>query len=266
MNRVLSTIENHIATVTLNRPEKMNALDDEMFKQIITVGKEISENPSIRCVVLTGAGTVFSAGLDTKMFGDPDAFPQPGTIEARTHGIANRWQEVSWVWRRCPVPVIAAIHGIAFGGGLQILSGADIKFVHPKTRLSILEMKWGIIPDMAGTQLWRHNVREDVLKELTFTNREFSGEEAVHFGFATHVSVNPMEDAQALAKTISSKSPTAIVKAKRLFNNAPYLNEEEGLMLESKLQGQILLQHNQVETVMAQMMKRTPEYKDFRES
>jgi len=265
MNRVLLTIENHIATVTLNRAEKMNALDDEMFKCIIEVGNEVSKNPSVRCVVLTGAGSVFSAGLDTKMFGDPKVFPQPGTIEERTHGIANKWQEVSWIWRKCPVPVIAAVHGIAFGGALQILSGADIKFVHPQTRMSIMEMKWGIIPDMAGTQLWRHNVREDILKELTFTNREFSGIQAVGYGFATHATEEPLTDALALAETIVSKSPTAIVKAKTLFNQAPYLSESDGLLLESKLQGEILMKHNQVETVMAQMMKRKPDYKDFRE-
>jgi len=145
-----------------------------------------------------------------------------------------------------PVPVIAAVHGVAFGGGLQIMLGADIKYITADTKLSVMEMKWGLIPDMAGTQLMRHSVRDDIIRELTYTNRMLSGAQAVEYGFATHVSDNPMEDAMKLATEIASKSPSAIVKAKRVLNAAPYLSQEDGLLLESVEQDGIINKKNQL--------------------
>ncbi len=136
----------------------------------------------------------------------------------RTHGDANIFQQVAWGWRTLPVPVIAAAHGVAFGGGFQILSGADIRIVHPETRCSIMEMKWGLVPDMAGFPLWRGNVRDDVIRELTYTNREFSGEEACAMGFATHVADDPYAKALEMALDIAGKNPQAIRGAKRLAN------------------------------------------------
>lgn len=263
-NRVNVHIQDYIAHVELNRPEKMNALDIPMFNAIVEAGKQVSENKEVRVVVLSGKGRAFCAGLDLANFTpDPKAEMNQSLLN-RTHGIANKWQKVAWTWRECPVPVIAAVHGVAYGGGLQIMSGADIKFVHPDTQLSVMESKWGIIPDMSGTQLWRHNVREDILKELTFTYRKFTGTEAVQYGFATHLSEDPLNAAMNLAKKISKVSPSAIVQSKALINKASYLNEEDGLLLESELQEKIIRQPNQMEAVFSQMQKREGDFKPFR--
>lgn len=256
--------QDHVAIVKLNRPDKMNALNIEMFEAIITAGKEVSENESVRVVVLCGAGKSFCAGLDLANFTpDPDAEINQSLLP-RTHGIANKWQAAVWVWRECPVPVIAVGHGVIFGGGLQIFSAADIKFIHPESRLSIMEMKWGIIPDMGGSQIWKHSVRDDILKELIFTNREFNAQEAVKYGFATHLSAQPLEEALEMANTIASKSPSAIVQAKKLFNEANFKNEADGLMMESALQETIIRKENQLEAVFSALQKRKAKFKDFR--
>jgi enoyl-CoA hydratase/carnithine racemase len=260
--RVEIKIENHIAVVTLSRPDKMNALDQAMFDAIIEAGDALAKEASVRCVVLTGAGKAFCAGLDLSSLSPQGVGSTP--LADRTHGIANMWQKAAWTWRELPVPVIAAVHGIAFGGGLQIMSGADIKYISANTKLSIMEVKWGIIPDMAGSQLWRHNVREDIIRELTYTHRVFSGEEAVKYGFATHLSENPLEDAMKLASEIASKSPSAIVKAKEMLNEAPYLNPMDGLVLESKLQAEIMGKKNQMEAVFSGMQQRPGNFEDFR--
>lgn len=261
--RITITIKDHVADVRFNRPEKMNALDMEMFNAIVETADKLTKDTSVRCVVLSGWGKAFCAGLDLANFvPDSEMLSQP--LEERTHGIANKWQAAALVWRNLPVPVIAAVHGVCFGGGLQIMSGADIKFIEPETRVSIMEMKWGIIPDMAGTQLWRHSVRDDILRELTYTHRIFSGKEAVDYGFATHVSSEPYEDAMKLAVEIASKSPSAIVKAKKVFNEAPYLSVADGLMLESVEQKEIILKKNQMEAVFSGMQKRKAEFDDFR--
>ena len=265
--RVKIEKKDHIAIVSLNRPEKLNALDDPMFYGIIKVAEEIEKDASIRVVILKGEGRAFCAGIDLSNFSfDGASDINSDAILSRTHGIANKWQKVAWAWRELPVPVIAAVHGVCFGGGLQIMLGADIKYVHPETKLSIMEMKWGIIPDMAGTQLMRHNIREDVIKELTYTHRVFFGEEAVRHGFASHVSDEPFEEAMVLAAEIAAKSPSAIVRAKKVLNKAPYLKEEEGLKMESVEQDLLLKKHNQIEAIFSQMQKREANFQDFRDA
>ncbi|HSX55998.1 MAG TPA: enoyl-CoA hydratase-related protein, partial [Sphingomonas sp.] len=155
-----------IADVRLTRPEKMNALDPAMFAGIADAIERLSAMTGLRAVVLSGEGRAFCAGLDmTSIAGGGSGLD----LDARSHGDANLFQQVAWGWRMLPVPVIAAVHGIAFGGGFQILSGADIRIMAPGTRCSIMEMKWGIVPDMAGFALWRTTVRDDVLRELTYT-------------------------------------------------------------------------------------------------
>ena len=265
--RVTISIQNHIADVRLNRPDKMNALDEAMFNRLVEAGESILQDASVRCVVLSGEGKSFCAGMDLANF-------QPGVnngifskpLSERTHGIANVFQKVAWIWRELPVPVIAAVHGTSIGGGVSIMAGADIKYIAPDTKLSILEMKWGIFPDMAGTQLWRHTVREDILKELIYTNRFFSGEDAVKYGFATHVSTTPYADAMKLAEVIITKNPTAIVKAKKTLNQAPYLNAKDGLMMESVEQMDVIHKKNQIEAVTAAIQKRTPDFDNYREA
>lgn len=260
-DRVTVTTENHVAHVLLDRADKMNALDDAMFEAIVAAGHHLHNERGVRAVVLSGAGRSFCAGLDLASMGQTDRWGEGGLAE-RTHGNANRAQQAAMVWRKLPMPVIAAVHGVCFGGGLQVASGADVRFIAPDARLAVMEVKWGLVPDMAGYVLWRGNVRDDVLRELTYTHREFSGEEAVRFGFATHVSTDPLADAMKLAQDIASKSPTAVRGAKMLSNRTPDMNVDEVLMAESIAQHELMYSKNQMEAVRAGMEKRPGEFVD----
>lgn len=264
--RVTLTVDNHVGIIKFNRPDKMNALDTPQVAAILSVAEAVQNNTNIRAVVLTGEGRAFCAGIDVTSLASSLGTGKFEKMTPRTHGIANRWQQIVWQWREMQVPVIAAVHGVAFGGGLQIMMGADIRIVAPDTKLSIMEMKWGLIPDMAGTQLFRHAVRDDVLRLLTYTHRVFSGEEALDYGFATQVSQTPFEDAVTLAQEIASKSPSAVVLAKKILNSAPYSTEAEGLLAESKLQDRLIGSKNQLESVFAGMQKRAGNFENFRES
>ena len=264
--RVTIEKDGHVAIVKLNRPDKLNALDLAMFDAIIEAGESLNQDDSVRAVVLTGEGKAFCAGLDLSMFSlDGNSAMMSTPLVERTHGNANKWQKAVWVWRELQVPVIAAVKGIVFGGGLQIMLAADIKFAEANTKMSIMEMKWGIIPDMGGPQLMRFSVREDIIRELTYTNRIFSGKEAVEYGFASHVSEDPLKDALVLAKEIASKSPNAVVKAKKLFNALPNLSMDEGLLMESKEQAEIIGKKNQMESVFAGMQKREGNFENYRD-
>ena len=250
-----------VAQVRLTRPDKMNALDPEMFARIFEAGQALHEMKGLRAVVLAGEGRAFCAGLDLSNFGkapDPDA-PQ---ITDRTHGNANMFQQVAMQWRKLPVPVIAAIHGVCFGGGLQIASGADIRVVAPDTRMAIMEMKWGLVPDMGGYALWRGLVRDDVLRELVYTNREFSGEEAKEYGLATHVDPDPLARASAIAAEIADRHPQAIRAAKRLAAAMTDRGTDEILLEESIEQHKVMRTPNQIEAVTAGMEKRRPRFSD----
>ena len=253
--------DNGVAQVRLTRADKMNALDPAMFEAIIAAGAHLRRLKGLRAVVLAGEGRAFCAGLDLANFTSDGASDAP-PITDRTHGNANRFQEVAMTWRKCPVPVIAAVHGVCFGGGLQIASGADIRVVHPDTRMAIMEMKWGLVPDMAGYVLWRGLVRDDVLRELVYTNREFSGAEAQGLGLATLVEDDPIARATAIAETIAQRNPEAIRAAKRLSANMMEDDPNTILLLESEEQGRIIRQPNQVEAVMAGMQKRAPNFTD----
>ncbi|MGD1934079.1 MAG: crotonase/enoyl-CoA hydratase family protein [Candidatus Phaeomarinobacter sp.] len=267
-DRISVSIDNGVADVRLTRADKMNALDDAMFEALITTGQELAANPDVRCIVISGEGRAFCAGLDMGNFGKmADAKPEEaaptdgaGRLEQRTHGISNRPQFAVRVWREMPVPVIAAVHGVAFGGGFQVILGADMRYVAPDTKLSIMEIRWGLVPDMAGTQIMRHLAREDVVRELTYTGRVFSGKEALEYGFATRVEADPLAAALATASEIASKSPSAIEASKRLLSAALYADEEEGLVLESIEQDGLIGSPNQIEAVMSQMEKREANY------
>jgi enoyl-CoA hydratase/carnithine racemase len=253
--------EDGVAHVRLTRSDKMNALDPEMFERIIEAGSVLQRMKGLRAVVLAGEGRAFCAGLDLSNFSRNPASDEPSLTE-RTYGNANRAQQVAMQWRKLPVPVIAAVHGVCFGGGLQIASGADIRIVHPETRMAIMELKWGLVPDMGGYALWRGLIRDDVLRELIYTNREFSGAEALGLGLATYVDDNPLERATAIARTIADKNPHAIRAAKRL--QAGMLEREtDAILLEESLeQHAIMRSPNQVEAVMAEMQKRRPRFQD----
>ncbi len=264
-DRVSISVENHIADVRLIRADKMNALDPAMFQAIISAGEQLMTMQGVRAVVLSGEGRSFCAGLDMASMAATGANSSGGsanTLTARTHGNANDFQQVAMQWRRISVPVIAAVHGVCFGGGLQIASGADIRVVAPDARMSVMEMKWGLIPDMGGYALWRGLVRDDVLRELTYTNREFSGAEALGLGFATYVDTDPYARAMAIAADIASKNPDAMRLAKDMFNRLYDMDEDAILMAESVEQAKIIRQPNQVEAVMSQMQKRAAVFAD----
>ena len=250
-----------VAQVRLIRADKMNALDPEMFARIIEAGELLNAAKGLRAVVLSGEGASFCAGLDTSSLGgasDPTRAP----LTERTHGNANMAQEVAMQWRKLPVPVIAAVHGVCFGGGLQIASGADIRVVHPEARMAIMEMKWGLVPDMGGYALWRGLVRDDVLRELIYTNRLFSGAEAKDLGLATFGDDDPLARATAIATEIANRNPHAIRAAKRLQDTMFELGTDAILQAESDEQQVIIRSPNQIEAVMAGMGKRKAEFQD----
>ena len=260
-DRVELTLEGGVAHVQLVRADKMNALDVEMFAAILDAGMHLFDEPAARCVVLSGAGRSFCAGLDLTSMGQTDRHREVPLTE-RTHGNCNGPQQAAMVWRKLPIPVIAAIHGVCFGGGLQIASGADIKIVAPDARLAVMEVKWGLLPDMAGYVLWRGNVRDDVLRELTYTHREFTGEEAVEYGFATHCDANPLARAMALAQDIASKSPHAVRGAKAISNKWWDATVDQLLMDESREQMKLMGTKNQQEALFAGLEKRKGAFTD----
>lgn len=253
--------EDGVAQVRLTRPSKMNALDPEMFERIIEAGERLAETKGVRAVVLSGEGPAFCAGLDTSSFAQTPE-PDAPSLPERTHGNANRPQQAAMVWRKLPVPVIAALHGVCFGGGLQIASGADIRIAHPDTRMAIMELKWGLVPDMGGYALWRGLIRDDVMRELVYTNREFSGAEAQSLGLATYVDEDPHARATAIATEIANRNPYAIRGAKRLQAIMHEAGTDAILQAESDEQHEIIRTPNQIEAVMAGMAKRPPKFED----
>jgi enoyl-CoA hydratase/carnithine racemase len=244
----------------------MNAIDPAMFEGLCDTGRALADEKSVRAVVLSGEGRAFCAGLDFSSFGamagegGGDSL-DAGDLFASPKG-PGQAQLGAWVWQELPMPVIGAIHGVAYGGGFQIAMGADIRFMAPDARLSIMEIKWGLIPDMSGTQTLRRIARLDVIKELAFTGRVISGEEAFGLGLATHLSESPHADAMQLAREIAAMSPDAVRSAKRLFNETGLGSVQDGFILESELQKQLVGSPNQVEAVRANLEKRAPVFKD----
>ncbi|MCE9522942.1 MAG: crotonase/enoyl-CoA hydratase family protein [Alphaproteobacteria bacterium] len=264
-DRVTVTIDQGVADVRMVRADKMNALDDAMFGALIDAGTRLKTERGLRAVVLSGEGKAFCAGLDMGNFqrtADAGSDPRPGgRLLPRTNGIANRPQYAAWVWREVPVPVIAAVHGVAFGGGFQVMLGADMRFVAPDTKLSVMEIKWGLVPDMAGTLLMRNLLRDDVIRDLTYTGRIFLAEEGERLGLVTRLTATPREYALAAAREIAMKNPDAIRAAKRLLNASHLVSDADGLMSESREQDALGGKPNQIEAVMAQMQKRPPNFK-----
>jgi enoyl-CoA hydratase/carnithine racemase len=270
-DRVELTVEAGVAHVKLVRSDKMNALDGAMFAAITEVGEKLREDRSLRVVVLSGEGRAFCAGLDMSNFANmasaSDSVDTGGgsggsksKLETRSHGIANAPQHIAWLWRELPVPVIAAVHGVSFGGGFQLALGADMRYAAPGTRFSVMEIKWGLVPDMAGTQLMRHLVRDDVARELTYSGRIFEAEEALALGLVTRICEDPLAAALETAQQIANRNPDAIRASKRLLNDASVISPAEGLLMESREQDAIIGTPNQIEAVMAEMEKRSPSF------
>jgi len=257
--------ERGIAEVAMVRADKMNAIDAAMFEGLLAAIDRLRADRRVRVVVLHGEGRAFCAGLDMERFREMGSGRTSGTlgdIVARTHGLANGPQQVAWGWHELPVPVIAAVHGVAFGGGLQIALGADIRCVHPDTRLAVMEINWGLVPDMAGCVLLTQLARPDVVRELTFTGRTVSGSEALALGLATRVSDHPLDDARALAALIAKRSPDAIRAGKRLLNGASAVDAAAVLMAESHEQQRLIGSPNQREAALAGLERRDPKFAD----
>lgn len=265
----LITIEkNHgIADVRLNRPEKYNALSPEMFQAIIDAGETLAQANDVRVVVLSGNGRGFCAGLDMGSFqGMADSngsASAAGGLLKRDERPENHAQRPAYVWKRMPVPVITAIHGVAYGGGLQVALGADIRIAAPDAKLSVMEIKWGLIPDMSLTQTLRDLVPLDVAKELTFTGRVMNGEQASELGLVTRTAEDPLAAAMELAEEIAGKSPDAIRAGKRLLEAAWHDDEAAGLALEAGLQKSLIGTPNQIEAIKANFENRSAQYADI---
>jgi enoyl-CoA hydratase/carnithine racemase len=272
--RVTISIEDHVADVRFNRPEKINALDGEQFAAIVDAGEELKGNLDVRAVVISGNGRGFCAGLDFTSFqamaggggvdaggGSESKRPQRGIMDLEGR-ITHLGQQCAYVWQELHCPVIAAVHGVALGGGAQIALGADMRIMAPDAQFSILEIRWGLIPDMTGTAMLPLLVGLDRAKELTFTGRMVSGTEAGEIGLATRVSETPLDDALAMAREIASKSPTAVRGAKQLLNASPYRTVAEQFAEERATIGSLIGGANQVEAVMAYFEKRDAKFQD----
>jgi enoyl-CoA hydratase/carnithine racemase len=266
--RVSITITGGVADVRLVRADKMNALDAAMFEALVAATERLSREKGLRAVVLSGEGRAFCAGLDMGRFAamnETGGHGIPGAeardLTRRTHGLANFPQAAVWGWRQLPVPVIAAVTGVAFGGGFQLALGADMRFLAPDARMSVMEIKWGLVPDMAGTPVLATLVRDDILRELTYTGRIFSAQEALAYGLATRICDDPVAAALEAAREIAGKSPDAIRAAKRLLGKLS-VDPGPALMAESVEQQKLLGSPNQLEAVRANIEKRAPKFAD----
>jgi len=261
-DRVSITVEDHVADVVLNRADKLNAIDLKMFEALGAAADRVSDDKSVRAVVLRGAGGNFCAGIDLSELGDSGLDFREALNTPVGKSPANVFQRAAYAWRELPMPVICAIEGVAFGGGLQIALGADIRYATPHSKLSVMEAKWGIIPDMGITTTLRHLVAPDRVKELSWSARILDGVEAHALGLVTAVVDDPVGASREFAAACTAKSPDAIRGIKSLVNQAWQLTETESLALEARLQGGIIGGENQTEAVKANLMKRKPEFKD----
>ena len=273
MQEELVTVEikDGVADVRLNRPEKYNALSQPMFRAIIETGERLRDEKSLRAVVLSGNGRGFCAGLDMDSFakmGDTDnsavgsKADTPRSLLDTDGRVENFAQRPALVWKYLPVPVIAALHGVAYGGGAQVALGADIRIAAPDLKLSIMEIKWGLVPDMSITQTLRDILPMDVAKQLTFTGQILSGPEAQQLGLVTQIADDPHAEAMSMAREIAGKSPEAIRAAKQLFETAWHADVKTGLELEAELQAGLIGSANQREAIAANFAKRAPEFHD----
>lgn len=283
--RVSTTITDGVADVRMTRPDKRNALDNEMFHALVEAGEALKTAKGVRAVVLSGEGASFCAGLDFSSFramagagtadgaGTPDgagSADAEAAAERRRNGpsqieegrITHRGQQACWVWQEIPVPVIAAVHGHALGGGIQIALGADIRIVHPDTQLSVRETYWGLVPDMTGTLTLSQLVRADVLKDLVFSARVFTGREAYDIGVATRLSANPYDDAMAMARDLAAMNPDALRGAKALVNGLLHEKAAAQFEQERRVIASLGGTPNQAETVRANFENRPAVYVD----
>ena len=260
--QVETRIEGQVAEVMLNRPDRYNALDVEMFEDLDTAARELTADRSVRAVVLHGAGENFCAGIDmaaVQAGGEAMARKLLAPVKGSP---ANLAQRAAYAWRELPVPVICALQGTVFGGGFQVALGADLRIAAGGTQFSIMESKWGLVPDMAISATARDILGPDKVKELAWTARVFDAAEALQLGLVTRIDDEPLAVARDLAGAISQRSPDAVRGVKRLINESWSRSEEEALQLEARIQMKILAGPNQAEAVRANFEKRSPEFSD----
>ncbi|MBW2313914.1 MAG: crotonase/enoyl-CoA hydratase family protein [Deltaproteobacteria bacterium] len=268
-DRIVIERDGGVAHVRLNRPEKRNALDGDMMDALRAAAQTLGADASVRAIVLSGEGGHFSAGLDFSNFGDmasgdldgDSAEVQAAAADLSRDG-AHRGQQIGWLWQEVPQPVVAAIEGAALGGGLHVALGADIRLVSPDAKLGFVEITWGLVPDLSGSQAIRRLLPLDVAKKLFFTGEVVSGERAVALGLGTEVSEQPVEDALALARRIASHSPEAVRSAKWLLNASALVPVNEGLANEFRTSSELMGGKNQIEAVVAKLGKRDPQFED----
>lgn len=258
--RVQTQIKDHVAHVTLTRGDKHNAVDTAMMEAVVEAGHSLIE-ADIRAVVLSGEGPSFCAGLDVMSFASLAARDPEEMLMPRTHGNTNLFQEFAMVWRKLPVPVIAALHGAAYGAGFQLALGADIRIAAPDTKLAVMEMKWGLIPDMGGLVLLPKLTRSDVMRRLIYTASPILADQAERWGLVTELAEDPLASARALATEIAGKSPSAIRAAKKIITDVEAGMPEDAILLEeSRAQAGLIGKPHQMEVVSANMARRAPKF------
>jgi enoyl-CoA hydratase/carnithine racemase len=274
--RVTINIDGGVADVRMNRPDKMNALDGAQFAAIVEAGESLKGDKNVRAVVLSGEGRAFCAGLDFSSFqqmaggGGGEKAEKPAREERPASDgimdlggrITHTGQQAAWVWHELEVPVIAAVHGVALGGGAQVALGPDIRIVAPDVKFSILEIRWGLVPDMIGTYMLPRLVGLERAKELTWTGRMIDGAEMVQLGLATKVADDPRAAALELAAEIAAKNPHAVRGGKMLLDRSLDADPASQFDIERKTIGSLIGSPNQVEAVMAYFEKRDPTFAD----
>jgi len=267
--RVRLSRDGGLAHVLLNRPQKRNALDQGMFEGLLEAALRIQEDTSVRAVVLSGAGGAFCSGLDFSSFGamaDGGLDAESDDVAAAAADLspngANRAQQIAWRWQEVPAPVIAAVEGAALGGGFHIALGADVRFIAPDAKIGFVEITWGLVPDLSGTQALRRLVPLDVAKKLILTGDVVSGREAVALGLGTELAEQPLDAALELARRIARNSPDAVRAAKRLLNASALVPLAEGLGNEFRASASLMGKPNQIEAVVARLQKREPDFAD----
>lgn len=233
--------KNGIATVSLNRPDKRNAMSFALLKELVRIANLIKKDRSIRCVILTGEAQVFSAGIDLSDLNNPKntAYAVWELIKLGQ----SLFQKAFLIWQDLPVPVIAAIEGFCFGAGMQLALAADIRIAHPNTQMSIMESRWGLVPDMGLSRTMKGIIGLDLAKELTLTARIFDANYAKDIGLVTHLDESPLVKAQALAEEMLNRSPDALTAVKRVLDAMQH-NSNKSLRLEKIWQLKLLLGKN----------------------
>ena len=263
MGELNITVKDGIAEIRLNRPQRKNALSMELFEALAEAGEAMKSQAGLRAVILSGEGGDFCAGLDLTVMQSlagrldemRDRLLNPPKGEA-----ANWFQKPCYVWQELDVPVIAAIDGVCLGGGMQLALAADFRIAHPDARLSIMETKWGLIPDMGISQNLPKVMRADQAKELMMSARMFDGTEALQMGLVTRLADDPLSAARDMALELKAKSPEAVAGVKALVDRVWSMAPGDGLAVEAEIQAPIIGSTNQIEAVMANMQKRAPKF------